>query len=462
MTSGSIQLHRVCLLLLSAAGLLLLTNLLASGWLQTFVAQLGPSDSRMVSDMLERTPELHGFIVLAWFHYLLAFTLAACCVQVLASLLKAVRNTVLLTINWGIAFSTTAAMLFFWVFGAQADVEEFRPWMTAQIATICAALAMHLFARAFLAFPVPMTDDRFTHYQRRFEQRASGEFLASKRTFYGRSRRAMLAWEIKLGRKSARMRSVRLRRRMRTSMSLTPGQTRLMLLYLFPGMGLLALSTMWALLHTFGEAVEWAGALAVFPFLGMVYAWGVTMGKILMDYRLGDASVRKQVLWLLIGISFPAWMLGAFWIGLVAAILSPGVLPYLMLFMSTYVPLLAFLLFVMCLMVAIFFYGAVDPERVLRASALYSFLGLVLTVIFAVIEQLLSPLLTGAVGLDGTTGALASAVVVALSFRPVHRYIEAGIERTFEKLLYVAPALPPTQANSGAEATKSDPSASPG
>lgn len=427
MTPHGIRFHRYVLLLLSAAGLLLLTNLLASGWLQGLVAELRPAESRMVRDMLERTPDLRGFIVLGWFHYLLAFTLAACFLQVFASLLKPVGNAVLLTINWGIAFVAAGLMLFFWVFGNHTDILEFRGWVTAQAATLCGALAMHLFARAFLAFPVPMTDERLTSYQRRFEQRASGEPLASKRTTYGRWRRAMLAWQIKTTRKSSRMRSVRRQIRL----SLTPRQTRLMLLYAFPATALLALTAMWALLHAYGEAVDWAGTLVVFPFLGMVYAWGVTLAKIMMDYRLGDARVRRQVLWLLLGISFPVWMLAVFWIGLVAAILAPGVLPYLMLFMFTYVPLLAFLLFVICLMVSIFFYGVIDPERVIRASALYSFLSLVLTALFATGEQLLSPLLLNGLGMAGNQGAILSAVIVAISFRPVHSRIERAVERAF-------------------------------
>jgi hypothetical protein len=462
MATRGMQVQRYLLLLVAAAGLVLLAQLLRTGWLQAMVAALDVPARRTFRYMVQDTPELRGYISLAWFHYLLIFTLVACFVQVLASLLKPVRNAVLLTINWAIVLTTAAAMLYFWAFAQQPRTAELAPWLTIHASVLCCSLAMHFFARAFLAYPVPMTDERVAFYHRRYMLRPSGESTANKHTRSGRRRRAMLAWELKLGRSLPLLRSMGRSVRREKRKDLSPRPTRLLLLYGFPGATLLGLSALWSAHLVFGETANWAGALIVLPIFAVLAAWAITMEKIQMDYRLGDATIRKQVLWLFVGMTFPAWACGVFFCGLVVSLVTPAVLPYVMLFVIPYAPLLAFLMFVVCLMVSIFFYGAIDPERVLRASALYSFLGLVLTVIFAIVEQLLSPLLTGAVGLDGTTGALASAVVVAVSFRPLHRYIEGAIARTFQKLLHVAQPLPPTEASSGAEATKSDPSASPG
>lgn len=438
MNTRSMQFQRYFLLLTAAAGLLLLAHLLRSGWLEAFIAALEPP-AGMFRLMLESTPGLRGFITLAWFHYLLMFTLAACFVQVLASLLKPVRNPVLLMINWGIVFSAAAAMLYYWAFAPSARAAGPESWLTIEASVVCCALAMHFFGRAFVAYPVPMTVERVALYHRRYLRRLSGESTANKHSAAGRRRRAMLAWEMRAARSVPLLRSMGRSLRRSTRQELAPNRTRLLLLYAFPGTALAALSALWSARLAFGETANWSGVLLVIPVLGIVYAWGITMGKIQMDYRLGDATVRKQVLWLLLGTTFPAWSCGVFFCGLVVTLFAPPVLPYVMLFMVPYVPTLSFLLFVVFLMVSIFFYGAIDPERVLRASALYSFLGLVLTALFAIAEQLLSPLLTGAIGMDGATGGIISAVLVALSFRPVHRRIEVAVERAFKKLLSVAP-----------------------
>jgi hypothetical protein len=455
MSQATLQVQRFTQLALAVGGLLLLAWLLRTGWLQTLATR---TSLGMFLDLVERLYTPSAAAYLALFHYLLAFTMAMCFLQVALSLLQAVRTPVLLAINWGVLLCAAGAMLFFWVFGTRPLTQTLMSWLTVQSSVLCFAVGMHAFARAFLVYPAILTEDRANFYRRRFLRRASAEIIASKSTTLGRWRRAMLAWQLRLGRALPRSRALRREVHKELHRELAPNFTRLMLLYLCPGLTFTGLCGAWSVRIGFGEEASWGALLMVPALLCVVYAWGITVTKMMMDYRLGDPVVRKQVLWLLIGMSLPLYVAGTFGFTFAVAVVAPQVVDYTMLFMMMYFPPLAFLLFVICLMVSIFFYGAIDPARVLRASALYSFLGLLLTVLFAAVEQLLSPLLTNAIGLDGTQGGIVSAAIVALSFRPLHRYIEATISRQFQNLL----GGPPVETSTPSKTSKTEASASSG
>ena len=84
---------------------------------------------------------------------------------------------------------------------------------------------------------------------------------------------------------------------------------------------------------------------------------------------------------------------------------------------------------VLCLAVAIFYRGAIDPALVIRKSTLYGALGVIFIVLFAGIENLIEETVEQRLGLPGMAGSLIAAGGVALALIPLHNKFRKLLDR---------------------------------
>ena len=95
------------------------------------------------------------------------------------------------------------------------------------------------------------------------------------------------------------------------------------------------------------------------------------------------------------------------------------------------VPLVLFapLVIVVCLTVAVFYRGDLDPALVIRRSTVYGALGVLFVGLFAVAENLVSDSLVNRMGVPDTVGGALLAVFVALIVIPLRRRLTALVTR---------------------------------
>jgi hypothetical protein len=101
------------------------------------------------------------------------------------------------------------------------------------------------------------------------------------------------------------------------------------------------------------------------------------------------------------------------------------------------------------LAMSMFYRGAIDPALMLRRSALYSLLGVVLTTLFVAVEGAMSNELVARLGLPQQLGSIAAGTAVALAFAPVRARIDAAIKRRFGEGAASAPSDPARAPPSG-------------
>lgn len=199
---------------------------------------------------------------------------------------------------------------------------------------------------------------------------------------------------------------------------------------------------------------ELAGMLGMVPFVVLLFIFmlpWINLANILRMHRAtGSAGERRKI----------EWVSASFWIALVvfftfAALsnmpllyqgifggdaLSPGTAFQLMT-LQFLTPLLGPLLLLLALTVSIFYRGEVDPKLALRGITLWTLVGVVLTLVFALVERSVAVRLGALLGLPPQTGYVAAGAVVAATFQPIRKLAEKQVNR------FVARALPAAGSN---------------
>ena len=91
--------------------------------------------------------------------------------------------------------------------------------------------------------------------------------------------------------------------------------------------------------------------------------------------------------------------------------------------------ILAPLIIVISVAIAVFYDGAIDPELVIKKTAVYGALGALLAFLFAGIEGVASSAVTERLGLPASTGAWLASGTVALAFGPLRTRVTKLAER---------------------------------
>jgi hypothetical protein len=164
-------------------------------------------------------------------------------------------------------------------------------------------------------------------------------------------------------------------------------------------------------------ALRLAG-FVLFLGLGFAFLWGIVQG--VRHLRIRDRTVerahRQRILWAVLGFFLAMWAIFIGLAGLVPAALATlavsggWVWPVLPILALAAAPLLI----VAFLAVAIFYDGAVDPALVIQRMALYGVSGVVLTFLFAGVENLASSALAGRLGLPEASASWIAAGTVAV------------------------------------------------
>lgn len=177
-----------------------------------------------------------------------------------------------------------------------------------------------------------------------------------------------------------------------------------------------------------------------------VFAIGVSTGAAVLTlvnfavaYALAGSAERPRIIWLGEGLLLTA-LVGVLAVGLVTAgrvvgsPLPPSVLPWLMV-SGLFGGLL-------CVAVAVFYRGALDPQLIVRRTTLYGALGVVAVFTFAGIESFVTEYLTARLRLPAVVGTWFAGGAVALVVGVVHARLKGRVEA-------VLLAQPPGSADRG-------------
>ena len=177
------------------------------------------------------------------------------------------------------------------------------------------------------------------------------------------------------------------------------------------------------------------------PFIMIsIFALLLSYEKIVAVYLLVDEQSRKQITWIYLGLLYILILLHIIWLGWIFLILFGffelgGIL--MMAQFTVAAPLLWFI-FILTLMISIFYHGSIDPRLVIKKSAVYGFMGVVLTTLFVAIEGSLQTHAILQFGLHDQTGAIVTGTVAAVLFGPVRNKMEVKVEGFIDRILPVS------------------------
>lgn len=168
------------------------------------------------------------------------------------------------------------------------------------------------------------------------------------------------------------------------------------------------------------------------PMFPLIFAFYVTK----TNARLGLPEDRRAVEWIYWSVMLAGMLFGLSFVGSMAWALTGDIGGSLKAFIYTAIlgPVLVTLTLIIALAMSVFYRGAVDPALMVRRTALYSVLGVLLTALFVAMEGALSSQVVMRVGLPSETGAVVAGTAVALAFGPARNKVETRILEWMERL----------------------------
>ena len=435
MGSFSVRSQRTFLISLSIAGIAFLVYWLFSDLISTKLIEhsadkpfiyLDGEDAVFYSGENQAAYSLSMFKL---FHYVLPVTLLVNLASVFLLVIKPSENSTIIKFCAGVIFSSWCLGLYFIIYDLEIFSASWLQLLSLMASIGCVGLAMHHFLSMFLEFPTVYTDERRAKYQQRISHFGTA-YRKNRKSLLVRFRRAILYWQVKSFRKSLHARK---------KGKVISGFNEMFVLQfsrLYSLIVCLVFMASWAVKLVF-DIPEGLNVLVIFfVMVSSYYPLTMVLDKTKMDYDLGGDEERKKVLWVYIGLFGP--LIAMFGIMIFSLLLSTyypplGIFAINALF--TIFPPVWFSIFVLCMMIAIFFFGAIDPKKMLKASTLYTLLGLLLTVIFVSAEQLASPIIINYLELPGNLGSILAGIVVAFTFNPLKEKIDKKIGSKVGKLV---------------------------
>lgn len=153
------------------------------------------------------------------------------------------------------------------------------------------------------------------------------------------------------------------------------------------------------------------------------------------SYRRVGTEGRTRLLWVLVGFGClcATVPVGAAGYG-TAMLFSMDASLRLVVFAYT-VPFVLFAMTPVCLAIAVFYHGALDPELTIRKTAIYGVLGVTFMATFVLMENLLETELAVWLHLSNASGGLLAGCAAALILGPVKNAVEAGTNRIVDHVL---------------------------
>lgn len=186
------------------------------------------------------------------------------------------------------------------------------------------------------------------------------------------------------------------------------------------------------------ETAEFAAFGGLFT-LAFIYSFQ----RLKTNYVYGDEEARRKIAWIFICLP----PLGAIFIALFLSFILLGVMGHTELGMQLFAvltvifPPVAALIVLVAVMMSVFYRGTLDPRLVMTKTTLYSFVGLLTTMIFVAIEGAVSSQVVLRLGLPSQSGAILAGTASALIFGPVRNRVELAIEKRVEAILPLSAIL---------------------
>jgi hypothetical protein len=187
-------------------------------------------------------------------------------------------------------------------------------------------------------------------------------------------------------------------------------------------------------------------------FAALLFLPGAHCLNILRMHRVnGTQEERRKIewvwasLWIAIVLFVPVLTLFALGLADIAMFDVAGLSPIMVtgaIALPLLVPLCAPLCLLVALMVSIFYRGDVDPRLALRGITLWTLVGILLTLVFALVERSVAVKLGALLGLPPQTGYVAAGAVVAATFQPIRKSAEKQVNRFVARVL---PAVGPNE-----------------
>jgi hypothetical protein len=172
------------------------------------------------------------------------------------------------------------------------------------------------------------------------------------------------------------------------------------------------------------DLVVYSKYLALGAMLGTVT---LSAANLRTNYRRADAAGRRQVFWVLEGFLFATAV--AVLASALKLLQNATGYQVAQAHWYAFALLAGFLGLLVCLAIALFGSGALDPSLALRRTAVSGVLGLLAVVLFAVSEQVMQEWLGARLGLSPQTGGIVTGVALGLAFEPLRTRTSAFVER---------------------------------
>jgi class 3 adenylate cyclase len=192
----------------------------------------------------------------------------------------------------------------------------------------------------------------------------------------------------------------------------------------------------------------WLGFFATVPFIVLFILAGLnTYFKLKAQYHLGDEQARLQLDWIYLFAWFTAIIYGSLlsvfgfsdFLHQIGLITDP--FESFRVFADSFVlflfPILAMNGLLICILLSMFYKGAIDPNLLIRKSTVYTVIAIFMTMVFIGAEGVITSQAVVHLGMPTQSGAVIAGTVTALAFGPVRNRVEI---KTNQFVDYMLPA----------------------
>jgi hypothetical protein len=172
----------------------------------------------------------------------------------------------------------------------------------------------------------------------------------------------------------------------------------------------------------------------------IVAALLISVGNVRLGYRAADLAGRRRMFWVMEGFLLMGGVIALATVVRIARLLVGAPSPQSGLWFAA-PALLAFFLLLVCLIIAMFFSGALDPTLALQRTAVYGVVGIALVFLFTAVESAVHEHVKAWLGLSDSNSGILVGGVVALSVEPLKHRISRLSDRILARF-GVAPKQP--------------------
>ncbi len=181
-----------------------------------------------------------------------------------------------------------------------------------------------------------------------------------------------------------------------------------------------------------GVRVSLSGVLIPLTVGLLIGALALVVANLRASYAASDAAGRRRLFWVLEGVFAATIILALASAVKLALMLAGRPAAFGSLYALTSFTGLALL--VLCLAIAMFRAGALDPALAIRRTALYGLVGIVMVFLFTGAEQFIEEVLATHLGLGSKASGMLTGGTVALAFEPIKHRIAALVDRGLTRL----------------------------